>query len=37
MDDLLITSSNPVVNIELLKQSLKKEFEMTNLGILSYF
>lgn len=36
VDDLLITSSSST-SIELLKESLKKEFEMTDLGILSYF
>ena len=36
VDDLLITGSGSA-SIESLKQSLKMEFEMTNLGILSYF
>nr|KYP66838.1 Retrovirus-related Pol polyprotein from transposon TNT 1-94 [Cajanus cajan] len=36
VDDLLITG-NSSADIESLKQSLKKEFEMTDLGILSYF
>nr|KYP67248.1 Retrovirus-related Pol polyprotein from transposon TNT 1-94 [Cajanus cajan] len=34
--DLLVTG-NSSADIESLKQSLKKEFEMTDLGILSYF
>jgi len=33
---MLITRSS-TTNIESIKQSLKIEFEMTNLGILSYF
>ncbi|CAL0299548.1 unnamed protein product [Lupinus luteus] len=36
VDDLLITGSNPR-GIEDLKESLKGEFEMTDLGKLSYF
>ncbi|KAE9618243.1 putative RNA-directed DNA polymerase [Lupinus albus] len=36
VDDLVITGSSQK-GIELVKQSLKQEFEMTDLGILSYF
>nr|KYP61818.1 Retrovirus-related Pol polyprotein from transposon TNT 1-94 [Cajanus cajan]KYP63036.1 Retrovirus-related Pol polyprotein from transposon TNT 1-94 [Cajanus cajan] len=36
VDDLLITGSS-LTAIESLKQGLKSEFEMTDLGILSYF
>ena len=36
VDDLLITGSNQI-HIEKFKSSLKLEFEMTDLGILSYF
>ena len=36
VDDLLITRSNPA-EIENLKDSLKSEFEMSDLGLLSYF
>lgn len=36
VDDLLITGSS-LSGIEKLKQDLKKEFEMTDLGLLSYF
>ena len=36
VDDLLITGSNQI-HIERFKRSLKFEFKMTNLGILSYF
>ena len=36
VDDLLITGSS-LTAIEALKQGLKSEFEMTDLGILSYF
>jgi len=35
-DDLLITGSNPLA-IEKFKERLKLEFEMTDLGLLSYF
>ena len=36
VDNLSITGSSSA-SIESLKQSLKKEFEMIDLGILSYF
>ena len=36
VDDLLITRSNPT-EIENLKDNLKYEFEMLDLGLLSYF
>ena len=36
VDDLLITGSNPLA-IEKFKERLKLEFEMTDLGLLSYF
>ena len=36
VDDLLITGSNPT-EIEKLKDNLKSEFEVSDLGLLSYF
>ena len=36
VDDLLIIGSNKIY-IERFKRSLKFEFEMTDLGVLSYF
>lgn len=36
VDDLVITGSSPSA-IEFIKRNLKSEFEMTDLGALSYF
>ena len=36
VDDLIITGSQ-LISIQKLKESLKNEFEMTNLGLLHYF
>ena len=36
VDDLIITG-NQLISIQKLKENLKNEFEMTNLGLLHYF
>lgn len=36
VDDLIFTSNNPRM-VEIFKQSIMKEFDMTNVGFMSYF
>ena len=37
VDDLIFTSSNPSMFEEFKKKEMKKEFEMTDIGLMSYY